>query len=52
MSTSQPSPEAVMELWRKGLKNFEKLLYIPMSSGLSGSYNTARMLAEEPEFEI
>ncbi len=51
VSTSQPSPEAVMELWRKGLKNFEKLLYIPMSSGLSGSYNTARMLAEEPEFE-
>lgn len=51
VSTSQPSPEAVMELWREGLKEYEKLVYIPMSSGLSGSCNTARMLAEEPEFE-
>lgn len=51
VSTSQPSPEAVMQLWRDGLKDYEKLLYIPMSSGLSGAYNTARMLAEETEFE-
>lgn len=51
VSTSQPSPEAVMELWREGLKEFEQILYMPMSSGLSGSCNTAKMLAEEPEFE-
>lgn len=51
VSTSQPSPEAVMEMWREGLKNYEKILYMPMSSGLSGSCNTAKMLAEEPEFE-
>lgn len=51
VSTSQPSPEAVMELWREGLKTYEKLLYIPMSSGLSGSYNTAKMLSQEEEFE-
>ena len=51
VSTSQPSPEAVMEVWRKGLAKYEKLLYIPMSSGLSGSYNTAKMLAMEEEFE-
>lgn len=51
VSTSQPSPEAVMEFWREGLSKYEKLLYIPMSSGLSGSYNTARMLAKEEEFE-
>ncbi len=51
VSTSQPSPEAVMELWRDGLKNYDKILYIPMSSGLSGSCNTAKMLAEEAEFE-
>lgn len=50
VSTSQPSPEEVMELWRNGLKEYEKLLYIPMSSGLSGSCNTAKMLAEEDEF--
>lgn len=51
VSTSQPSPEAVMELWREGLKEYEQILYMPMSSGLSGAYNTARMLADDPEFE-
>lgn len=50
VSTSQPSPEAVMELWREGLKEYQKLIYIPMSSGLSGSCNTAKMLAGEDEF--
>lgn len=51
VSTSQPSPEAVMKLWREALEECEKLLYMPMSSGLSGSCNTAKMLAEEKEFE-
>ncbi len=51
VSTSQPSPEAVMECWRKGLKDYEQLLYMPLSSGLSGSCNTAKMLAREDEFK-
>ena len=51
VSTSQPSPEAVMEFWREGLKEYEKLVYIPMSSGLSGSCGTAMMLAQDDEFE-
>ncbi len=50
VSTSQPSPEAVMEIWREGLKEYEQLVYIPMSSGLSGSCNTAMVLAEKSEF--
>lgn len=50
VSTSQPSPEAVMEIWRESLQTFEKILYMPLSSGLSGSCNTARMLAEQEEF--
>lgn len=50
VSTSQPSPEAVMEIWREGLKEYEQIVYIPMSSGLSGSCNTAMMLAEQSEF--
>ena len=50
VSTSQPSPEAVMKLWREGLKEHEKIVYIPMSSGLSGSCHTAMMLSEEEEF--
>ena len=51
VSTSQPSPEAVMEAWREALTEYEKVLYMPISSGLSGSCNTARMLAMEEEFE-
>lgn len=51
VSTSQPSPESVMTIWSDSLKEYDKILYLPMSSGLSGSYNTARMLAEEPEFK-
>jgi len=51
VSTSQPSPEAVMEFWREGLKEYEQILYIPMSSGLSGSCYTAMALAQDEEFE-
>ena len=51
VSTSQPSPEAVMEAWREALTEYGKVLYMPISSGLSGSCNTARMLANEEEFE-
>ncbi len=51
VSTSQPSPNDVMELWKKGLEKYEKILYMPMSSGLSGSCSTAQMLAKESEFE-
>ncbi len=51
VSTSQPSPEDVMEFWRKALKEYEQLVYIPMSSGLSGSCHTAMMLAKDEEFE-
>ncbi len=51
VSTSQPSPEAVMEFWREGLKEYEQLVYIPMSSGLSGSCHTAMALALDEEFE-
>lgn len=51
VSTSQPSPEDVMNIWRENLKEYEKILYMPMSSGLSGSCNVAKMLAQEEEFE-
>jgi len=51
VSTSQPSPEEVMNIWREGLQEFEQILYMTLSSGLSGACNTAMMLAEEDEFE-
>lgn len=46
--TSQPSPEAVMNLWDKLLsEGYEEIVHIPMSSGLSGSCQSAMMLAQE-----
>ena len=45
--TSQPSPEVVLETWEKLLKDFDQVVFIPMSSGLSNTYQTARMLAED-----
>lgn len=50
ISTSQPSPGEVMDLWDKVLEEYEELVYIPMSSGLSKSCETAAMLAAEEEY--
>lgn len=50
ISTSQPTPEAVMALWDEALAECEQLVYIPISSGLSGSCSTARALASEPPY--
>lgn len=47
VSTSQPSPEAVTNAWDELLGRGDEIVYIPMSSGLSGSCQTARMLAED-----
>lgn len=49
ITTSQPAPEEVTTLWDKLLQTYDELLYFPISSGLSGSCQTAMMLAaEEP----
>ncbi len=45
--TSQPSPEAVMNLWKEALAEYDEVVHIPMSSGLSGSCQSAIMLAED-----
>lgn len=47
ISTSQPSPADVMELWEKLLEENEEIVHIPMSSGLSNSCETAMVLARE-----
>ncbi len=52
ISTSQPSPESVTRLWDKVLKEYDSLVHIPMSSGLSGSCQTAVMLAEDYEGKV
>ncbi len=51
ISTTQPSPENVMDMWRKLLEDHESVIYIPMSSGLSGSCQTAMVFATEDEFD-
>lgn len=52
ISTTQPSPDYVMNLWNELFdKGCDEIIHIPMSSGLSGSCSTAMMLAQEDEFE-
>ena len=45
--TSQPSPESVLKLWEGLLTDHDEIVHIPMSSGLSGSCQSAIMLAED-----
>lgn len=52
ISTSQPSPETVMNLWNDILKDYDEIVHIPMSSGLSGSCQSAAMLAEEYDGKV
>ncbi len=47
VSTSQPSPADVIELWESLLKEYDEIVHIPMSSGLSNSCETAIMLSRE-----
>ncbi len=52
ISTSQPNPSAVADVWRKYLKEYDGILYIPMSSGLSETCHTLSHVAEsESEFK-
>ena len=46
VSTSQPSTVNVTELWDSLLKEYDEIVHIPMSSGLSESCHTAERLAE------
>ncbi len=47
ISTSQPSPDSVLKLWKELLKDYDEIVHIPMSSGLSGSCQSAMMLAQD-----
>lgn len=47
ISTSQPSPESVLKLWKDLLKDYDEIVHIPMSSGLSGSCQSALVLAQD-----
>lgn len=52
ISTSQSSPEDVTKAWEELLEENESIVYIPMSSGLSGSCQTAIMLADDYEGKV
>lgn len=53
VSTSQPSPADVMNTWDSILESgYDQIVYIPMSSGLSGSCMTAKGFAQEYEDKV
>ena len=52
IKTSQPAPGDVMKLWDDILKEYDEIVHIPMSRGLSGSCETAMMLAEEYDGKV
>lgn len=54
VSTSQPAVGAVLEMWDKvlSLDEYDSIIHIPMSSGLSGACQTAKMLAEDYDGKV
>lgn len=51
VSTSQPSPADVTGIWNKALAEYKEIVYIPISSGLSGSCMTAMALAAGKSYQ-
>lgn len=52
ISTSQPAPGEVMEFWDKLLKEYDEIVHIPMSSGLSSTCETAIMLSKDYDGKV
>ena len=52
VSTSQPSPGSMLNLWDELLESYDEIIYLPMSSGLSGTCQTATMLAQDYEGKV
>ncbi|GCA68425.1 hypothetical protein KGMB01110_28610 [Mediterraneibacter butyricigenes] len=52
ISTSQPSPGDLMDFWENILKEYDEIVHIPMSSGLSGSCQTAMTLADDYDGKV
>jgi DegV family protein with EDD domain len=46
VKTAQPIVGDLLSMWDENLKEAEKILYIPLSCGLSGSYQSAKVLSE------
>ena len=52
VSTSQPAPGELQDLWEKVLEEYDELIYIPMTSSLSGSCMSAMALADDFEGRV
>ena len=52
ISTSMPAVGSVTDLWDKLLEEYDEIVHIPMSSGLSSSCETALMLAQDYEGKV
>ncbi|MCR5515712.1 MAG: DegV family protein [Lachnospira sp.] len=52
ISTSQPSVGELQDTFDEVLKDYDELVFIPMSSGLSGTCQTATMLAEDYDGKV
>ena len=50
VSTSQPSMESLMKAWDALLLENDEIVHVPLSSGLSGSTQTALMLSQEEPY--
>ncbi|MGN1051335.1 MAG: DegV family protein [Acutalibacteraceae bacterium] len=52
VSTSQPSPANITELWDEILKEYDYIVHMPMSSALSSSCATAKALAMDYDGKV
>lgn len=52
IKTSMPTVGSVTDMWDKLLREYDEIVYIPMSSGLSGSCETAFMLAQDYDGKV
>ena len=52
ISTSQPSPKDLTDLWDQILKEYDEIVHIPMSSGLSSTCETAIMLSKDYDGKV
>ena len=52
ISTSQPTPDSVMNIWDEALREADEVVHIPMSSALSGAFQTAVMLSEDYDGKV
>ncbi len=51
VKSTQPSPQYLINSWSRILNDCDEIVYIPISSGISGSCATAKTLSQEEEFE-